>query len=179
MFDKTKFLRIHDDATPEPSPQQREVRHDAPCRHCNAPTLMWRGEPWCFNCGEQAMDYAALEARIMANTTPCDPKLNTGRIESASGYDHLSNTAHHTFDGEKGTYSDPKCALCAPAQADVKCPWVALDDDHLERIHAQWLALSPQGREACARYYAEACVAAIHEQQSREDGFWLRQGRHH
>lgn len=163
MFDKTKFLRIHDDATPEPSPQQREVRHDAPCRHCNAPTLMWRGEPWCFDCGDKS---AVLP------------------------------------EGEKGTYSDPKCSLC---------PWVALDDDHLERIHAQWLALSPQGREACARYYAEACVAAINDalrnmsksndfdcphyaacelgrdcecahgldQAEACASFWLRQGRHH
>lgn len=67
-----------------------------------------------------------------------------------------------TFDGEEGTYSDPQCSLC---------PWSTLDDDHLERIHAAWLKMSPQGREEVARYYAEAMADAI-----SNEAF---QGRHH
>lgn len=114
MFDKTKFLSIQDDATPNP-------------------------EGW------REVDGVALPS--------------------------VAAWADQTFDGEKGTYSDPQCSTC---------PWVSLDDDHLERIHKAWLDMSPQGREACARYYSEACAASMQAQfEAESESFWMRQGRHH
>lgn len=84
---------------------------------------------------------------------------------------NMTEFAPATFDGEKGTYSDPQCSTC---------PWVSLDDDHLERIHSAWLAMSPQGREECARYYSEACAASMQAQfEAESESFWMRQGRHH
>lgn len=142
MFDKTKFLSIQDDATPLPSV-----------------------EAWAARCvciaGLKGQSYCTCKANERAIYADSNGTTHVG--------DHLA--APQTFDGEKGTYSDPQCSTC---------PWVSLDDDHLERIHSAWLAMSPQGREECARYYAEACAASMQAQfEAESESFWMRQGRHH
>ena len=47
-----------------------------------------------------------------------------------------------TFDGERGTYSDPKCCTCSP--------WALLDQADLDRIHEIWSRSAPKHRQQLA-----------------------------